>query len=318
MRQLVSYEEILKVSPIENADAIETATVRGWEVVVKKGEFSVGEKVVYFEVDSFLPADDPRFEFLIPRGTRTMDDKQGHVLRTIRLRKQISQGLVPPAEQFPELPEIEKWETPVPNGSGDIVGGFPLRWVPKTDSERIQNLGKFLPEILDHEWVCTEKIHGTSTTAVRTDEGELIVASRNWAVNDLDLRYTVLSDLGILDLLPNGWAIQGEIFGEGLLNNTLDIKGHQFRAFSLYNNAKFVPYDEWPPVFVKFRVPILNWDMPQTVEGFVDQVNKMKSTINPKKNAEGVVWHGPKPFTFLGERSTFKSINNEFLLKNGE
>lgn len=316
MRQLVSYEEVLDIQEIPGADAIETATVRGWEVVVKKGEFSVGEKVVYFEVDSFLPAEDPRFEFLLARGTRKVGDKQGHVLRTIKLRKQVSQGLILPADQFPELPEIEKWEPPVPVGSGSITGTFPLKWVPKTDSERIQNLGKRIPEILEHKWIATEKFDGTSTTAVRTDEGDLIVASRNYEVGDEDFRYTVLDELGIFDLLPNGWAIQGEIFGEAVQSNYLGLTGKHFRAFSLYDNTKFVPYEEWPEALVKFRVPVLDLEMPTTIKGFVDQVDKMKSTINPQKNAEGVVWHGPKTFTFLGERSTFKAINNTWLLKN--
>lgn len=60
---------------------------------------------------------------------------------------------------------------------------------------------------------------------------------------------------------------------------------------------------------------MLDLEMPSTVEDFVAQVDKMKSTLNPKKNAEGVVWHSDKPLQFLGERSTFKCINNQFLLK---
>lgn len=316
MRELATYEKVKDVRSIDGADAIEVATVRGWDVVVKKDEFAVGDDVVYFEVDSFLPTDDPRFEFLAARGSRKMGEKEGHVLRTVRLRGQISQGLVLPADQFPELPEIEKWEPPLPTGSGEIIGGFPLKWAPKTDSERIQNLGDYLPTILNTGlvWVATEKIDGSSTTVVNTGE-EIIVASRNWVVGPTDFRYSVLNSLGIIDHLPAGFALQGEVFGENIQNNPLAISGKMFMAFSLYKDGQFVPYSEWPDELVQFRVPVLELEMPNTVDGFVAQVDKMKSTLNPKKNAEGVVWHSDKPLQFLGERSTFKAINNQFLLK---
>lgn len=317
MRELASYDVVSGISAIENADAIETAHVKGWEVVVRKDEFKAGDEIVYFEIDSFLPTKDPRFEFLAARGARKMGEEEGHVLRTIRLRGQISQGLILPASQFPELPEIEKWEPPLPTGSGEIVGGFPLRWAPKTDSERIQNLGKNLDTILEGSWVSTEKIDGSSTTVVNTGE-EILVASRNWIVGESDFRYTVLNGLGIIDLLPDGFALQGEVFGENIQNNPLRIKGKDFKAFSLYDNGKFVPYEDWPENLVKFRVPELGLEMPQTIEEFVAQADKMKSIINPQRNAEGIVWHGSKTHIFLGERSTFKAINNTYLIKNGD
>lgn len=317
MRQLAKYETISNIRPIEGADAIETATVLGWDVVVKKGEFAKGDPVVYFEIDSFLPTTDPRFAFLAARGARKMDEQEGHVLRTIRLRGQVSQGLVLPAEQFPELPEIEKWEPPLPTGSGEIVGGFPLRHAPKTDSERVQNLGQHLPLIKEANWFATEKIDGSSTTVVRTED-DLIVASRNWQVGPTDFRFTVLQEIGLLELLDPGYTIQGEVFGENIQSNPLNIKGKRFLAFSLYKDSKFVPYDQWPAALVDYRVPVLDLEMPGTVEEFVAQADKLKSTINPQKNAEGIVWHADRTFQFLGERSTFKAINNTYLIKHGD
>jgi RNA ligase (TIGR02306 family) len=61
VRQLVTKRIISDLSPIPDADLIETATIDGWKVVVKKGEFSVGWPCAFFELDSFLPAADPRF-----------------------------------------------------------------------------------------------------------------------------------------------------------------------------------------------------------------------------------------------------------------
>lgn len=101
MRKLVTLRRIAAINPIPNADAIEVATVDGWNVVVKKGEFEVGEVVVYFEIDSILPKGRPEFEFLMARGCKMQPAEdgsllEGHRLRTIKLRGQVSQGLIIP------------------------------------------------------------------------------------------------------------------------------------------------------------------------------------------------------------------------------
>ena len=86
MRSLASIQTIVSLEPIAGADAIEKATVLGWECVVKKDEFKVGDKIIYVEVDSVMP-EKPEFEFLRDRKYR---------VRTIKLRGQVSQGLVLP------------------------------------------------------------------------------------------------------------------------------------------------------------------------------------------------------------------------------
>lgn len=62
-RKLASIQRIYKIEPIEGADRIELAYVLGWQCVVNKGQFNVGDLAVYFEIDSFLPIR-PDFEFL--------------------------------------------------------------------------------------------------------------------------------------------------------------------------------------------------------------------------------------------------------------
>ena len=86
-RKLTSIQRIVSIEPIQGADKIELATVLGWQCVVKKDEFKIGDLCVYIEIDSIVPADNPYFEFLKDRKYR---------VRTIRLRGQISQGLVCP------------------------------------------------------------------------------------------------------------------------------------------------------------------------------------------------------------------------------
>lgn len=91
-RKLASIQRIVSLDPIPDADKIQKATVLGWEVVVAKSEnHQVGDLVCYIEVDSIVP-DRPEFEFLRERKFR---------VRTIKLRKQVSQGLIMPLTILP-------------------------------------------------------------------------------------------------------------------------------------------------------------------------------------------------------------------------
>lgn len=93
MRKLASIQKIVDIQPIEGADKIERLTVLGWHIVASKAEnYKVGDLVAYIEPDSQVPTI-PMFEFLKDRK---------YIVKTIKLRKQISQGLVIP------LREIEK------------------------------------------------------------------------------------------------------------------------------------------------------------------------------------------------------------------
>lgn len=93
-RKLVTIRTIDAIGPIEGADAIEVATIGGWNVVVKKNEVKAGDKVFYFEIDSFLPDGNPAWQFLVDKQGRTFEGRLGHRLRTVKLRGTTSQGLV--------------------------------------------------------------------------------------------------------------------------------------------------------------------------------------------------------------------------------
>ena len=86
MSYLASIQKVIKLTPIEGADKIETATILGWEIVVKKDEYKVGELCSYIQIDTIVP-EMPEYEFLRSRKFR---------VRTIKLRSQISQGLIVP------------------------------------------------------------------------------------------------------------------------------------------------------------------------------------------------------------------------------
>ena len=104
MRKLASIQRIWKIEPIEGADRIELAHVLGWQCVVNKGQFQPMDIGVYFEIDSFLPIR-PVYEFMRSSSYKKTDIMgEGFKLRTMRFRGQISQGLLLPLSQFPEIP----------------------------------------------------------------------------------------------------------------------------------------------------------------------------------------------------------------------
>ena len=148
MRKLASIQKIKNIEPIEGADLIEKATVLGWQLVVKKDDFEIGDYCVYCEIDSILP-EKPEFEFLRPRHFR---------IKTIKMKGQISQGITFPLSIIPNYQDLNveegtdvtdimgvaKYEPPISiNMKGQVKGGFP-GFIPKTDETRIQSV----PDIL--------------------------------------------------------------------------------------------------------------------------------------------------------------------------
>ena len=97
MRKLVTIEKIENIQPIDGADSIEKIQVRGWWVVAQKSiGYKVGDLVVYHELDSFLPDNIDAYKFLVEKSPKNYDGRVGHVLRSIKLRGQISQGFCVP------------------------------------------------------------------------------------------------------------------------------------------------------------------------------------------------------------------------------
>lgn len=94
MRKLVTIRKIDNISPIEGADAIECATVGGWSVVVKKGEFQVNQLILYFEIDSWIPTEVAPFLTKPDHFPKEYNGVKGERLRTVKLKKCLSQGLI--------------------------------------------------------------------------------------------------------------------------------------------------------------------------------------------------------------------------------
>ena len=104
-----------EIRPIEGYDRVEYARVGGWWVIVRKGQFQVGDLAIYIEVDSKVPEKEP-FMFL---------DKRNFKVKTLKMCKVISQGLLMSPEDFGYFSNIDK--TAVIDGDKDEefkVGDF--------------------------------------------------------------------------------------------------------------------------------------------------------------------------------------------------
>jgi RNA ligase (TIGR02306 family) len=344
-RKLATIQQISKIEPIENSDNLEVATVKGWKVVTQKGQYQPGDLCIYCEIDSFLPDTNPDFEFLKKTSHRKMGDRTGYRLKTLKLRGQVSQGLLLPFEnletgtsinipsEWAELTGligkditeklgIVKWEPPIPAElNGVMKGGFPS-FVPRTDEERVQNLD--YNELKQHLYTASEKLNGSSITCYLKD-GEFGVCSRNMEL-ECDENNTFWKTVIKLDVenimremqttLAIDFALQGELIGEGIQGNPYKIKGHTIRFFTMYNITQDHRVDSacFYDLLYDTRlehVPVLAdvTHIPDTMEEIL-KVAEGKSVINPPTEREGIVYRATHD-----ARISFKVISNKFLIK---
>jgi tRNA-binding EMAP/Myf-like protein len=235
VRNLASVQVIKDIQPIPNADSIEVATVLGWKVVVKKGQFNIGDKVVYCEIDSIMP-DKPEFDFL--KNSNGVMQR----LRTVKLRGQISQGIVFPISILPqsynegndvtEILGVTKYEPEqnfipqkqpvkimypkwIPQWLVTLIHKTPLRelfrrkmkgsmtfpsFIPKTDETRVQVLQGLLTKYKETRCYITEKVDGSSITIYLKD-GKFGVCSRNIDLEETEGNtfWKTVRELGIED-----------------------------------------------------------------------------------------------------------------------
>jgi RNA ligase (TIGR02306 family) len=186
-RKLATIRRIKQILPIAGADKIEIALVDGWQVVVKKGEFTEGQLAVYFEIDSFVP--NTVAPFLTKEGyePKEYNGIKGERLKTIKLRKTLSQGLLLPLSVVPDYERIpaesrgmdvtealgvQKWEAPeekaANNGAATGAKNRPFPYyIRKTDQERVQNFGRMVEQSLDTEFEFSLKKDGSSLTVFK-------------------------------------------------------------------------------------------------------------------------------------------------------
>lgn len=337
MRKLATIRKIDSIVPIPDADAIECAVIGGWQVVVRKGEYKPGDIVIYCEIDSWLPTGLAPFLTKDGHFPKVFNGVEGERLRTIKLRGQVSQGLILPLDalwtrgvSWIEIDQdvtkqlgIQKWEAPIPAQlAGLCKGNFP-GFIPKTDQERIQNLkrdlAKWVKKGLTFE--ITEKLDGSSMT-VFVNDGIGGVCSRNLELKESETNtfWIVANKNKIIDKIRkmNGnFAIQFELVGPGIQGNRYQLSDHKCFMFDIFDidNQRYLTPEQRHNLADSLdisHVPTLDYIHIDNLD-LLDLIKMADgiSQLNNKIIREGIV------FKSVCGCHHFKSISNQFLLKGG-
>lgn len=339
-RKLASVVVVDNISAIENADAIEVAHIMGWKCVVKKNTFKIGDKAVYFEIDSMLSMDDNRFDFLANLAKiRTMDNVKGYVITTKKLRGVYSQGLILPLADFPEVADknigddvtailnVRKYEPP-PEGdgkhlAGDARGSFP-GGVPRTDQPRVQSLD--MQQFTGIKFSVETKVDGSSITMYMRN-GEFGVCSRNinFKVGEgenVDNKYVSMArELNIekrmRDAGLDNIAIQGELCGPKINGNRAKLQEFHVFVFDMFDikQGKYIGHHERMEIVNKLgleSVPVEKIDF--SIDGLTkDDLLAMADGLFNGHAREGLVFKDMN-----GGFNSFKAVSNKYLLKHGD
>lgn len=348
-RKLGSIQIVRAIEKHTNADSLELVTVLGWQVVSKIGDVHVGDKVIYCEVDSMLPLETEWITSAISERAKQNGTNDFFRIKTIRLRWELSQGLIIPLSDklppFPNMDEgtdvteilgIRKYEPIAFSGMYATAGGgggaasaadqFPTQFLDKTDEPRIQSEPKLLHLLKGKPFYIAIKFDGTSATYfIDPHTQELVVCSRNlirkrpsdpntcpyWRIV---LKYDIEQKLRQMPHI----AIQGEICGPSIQKNPLKLKDIELYVFNLVDirdKSRLSPDKMLDLCSNTMHIPVVTFE--ETGESFAyDSIKVLLS------KAEGLYAGTKHPREGIVIRSadqtiSFKVINNEYLLKNG-
>lgn len=313
--KLATFETITEILPIEGADRIEIARVQGWQSVIRKGDYKVGDGVIFVPIDTVLtPAE----------WNKHLWDKNDPTkpirVRTVKLRGAVSQGLIFPRSlvsaqeiwDHMDDPEedvslagmlgVSKYEKPIPaNLAGKVKGDFPTHLVSKTDEDNLKSNIEVLKELADADFVeATLKIDGTSATYIKELDGTFRVCSRNLELQDGENVYWQMAHkYNIQEHLRPGYSIQGEIAGPGIQGNPAGFSEVKLYLFNMTDLSTRKPINRlnWNDGYgVESTIPGVplikmfnNFDL-WTIEELQAWVNEIKYENN--KPAEGIVFRG--------------------------
>lgn len=320
-----SIQKILKVESIKDADKIEKAQILGWWVVVEKNQFKEGDYCIYIEIDSIVP-DIPEFEFLRKYNFR---------VKTIKLRGQISQGLILPMTvltidlsgeiegiDVSDILGVKHYEKPIPVRLQGKMRKSSLPFgIPVTDEVRVQSFPNLIDMMIGKEVYISTKIDGTSSTFA-IFEGDYHVCSRNnsyypdveniyWRMN---YKYNIEEKLKQANL---NIAIRGEICGPNIQRNRLELKDHKLFVFDVFSidDHRYYNYLELKKICEEFDLEMVPVEKVVTFNYSLEDLLHCSTGLyeGTKNRKEGIVIR-----TTDNDRISFKVVNNDYLLKDEE
>lgn len=346
MRHLASIQYIHHTSAIEGADRIELAHVLGWQVTCQKGQFKVGDLAVYFEIDSYLPVR-PEFEYLRRNSYRTSPILgEGFRLHTMKFRGAISQGLLMPPYDFPELAGrkldvgtdvteilgVRKWEIEerATNG-GTIIGELPAGFI-HSDEVRVQAAPDLINAFHGIEYYISTKMDGSSHSCGFTEDGGFHVCGHNYEYADDGKSgfYELLKKRNLssklLALKGNVWKhsiiLIGEFCGPSIQSNRLRLIHPEWYIFTVMVDHQRVGLREMQNIAKMLDNPTVpieeigtDFDVKYPT---VETVLARADGFHPNgARKEGIVIRPTEPvFNYeISAALSMKAVSNKYLLK---
>ena len=338
-RKLASIQYVHNITPIEGAEKIECVHVLGWQCVANKGQFSIGDKCIYMEVDSFLPVCE-RFEFL--RASSFKENEimgAGFRLKTMKFRGQISQGLVQPLEILPEgkyeigddvteLLGIRKWEIEERvSNDGTVIAEFPSE-ISKTDELRVQSYPELIEEFKAVKgYYISTKMDGCSVTMYKSGD-HFGVCGRNYEYADDDKcamwkyahKHRIEERLKENNL--DNIAIQGEFCGPGIQKNRLKLTEPEWYVFTVtdMNTNKRLSMHKTEEICKLLglnMVPVEEVEEEFKYKNVDELLERAKGKYASGRNKEGIVIRPIEAVysNIIAGPLSMKVINNDYLLK---
>lgn len=299
--KLASVERIRLLTPIPDAHSIELATVLGWQVIVRKGDFRVGDLAVYVPIDTTVDPARTEFAFL---GKATQRAR----VKTAKIKGVYSQGLLLPTPATTTYEEhqdvaaeynVQKYEKDAatqPNTTS--TSPFPTEIIPKTDEDNARSVPEALTEVIGLEGYIALKLDGSSMTVIsNTNTNTVRVCSRNMEVDTAHAMYKYVTQEGIDARLKTHkpLAIQGEFCGPALHKNRLGLKAPQWYVFTIKDlvTNTYMGLEEMEAACRELgltMVPILErilFDETWTVDAFQQYANQVQ--YPNKTPGEGIV-----------------------------
>lgn len=258
--KLAVIEQITELIPIEGADRIELAKIQGWKSVVKKGEYNVGDTIVFVPIDTIIHYKDWN-SFLWGEGKDTTKPVR---IKTKKLKSTVSQGVIFPTSIIPleiqwNLGDdvsnsigVEKYEVHLPPQlAGRIKGNFPSHIISKTDEDNLLSHIKVFEEIKKcNVVVVTLKMDGSSGTLIKDHEGNIKVCSRSVDLQEGENAFwDVVKKFDLHNKIPTNTAIQFEVCGPGIQSNKIGLKELNYYLFN-YKDLESDQYIDITELFI--------------------------------------------------------------------
>ena len=268
----VSKEKIaLFVHP--NADKLQLGRVGSYQVVVQKGLYQDGDEVIFAPEKSVLTGQ-LKLEY-----EQYLAGPNKDRVKSVRLRDQISSGIIIPPHLIPDFDSIlpgedvseklgiTKYEPPIPTQLAGKVKSFDMPFVGSHDCE---HANVYVNDLIDGERVViSEKVHGSQfILAHNVDTNETIVSSKGLLKNGLTIEesdentyWIAAKNDNIVDRIRKNFTTGVvQVFGEVIPVQS----GYSYgqtkptsRLFDVRHNGESIPYDVVVEDFKNLWVPIV-------------------------------------------------------------